>query len=275
MSQVLIQLNDDSKLDILLAFLNSITYIDAVKTLPNRKAMLAGEALDLEEGSDEEDLEENSVLKEGTPLYYTPGHSYSYTEIQAIADNFPKDYQWTYAELQNHFPQNLKITVEIIRNQLFVIPSPAVNHQQISNELSFEITSFVKSNKLGQVICAPMDVKFDDDNVLQPDIIFIAVSRYAVIGEQCIEGAPDLVVEIWSPGNKKKERESKHRLYEEKGVTEYWAIYLKQRKITVEVLDENGKYVLFSEAKKKGKISSKILKGFEVAIESIFPVIKK
>jgi len=55
---------------------------------------------------------------------------------------------------------------------------------------------------------------------VQPSIIFIAVRRYYILDEQGIVGAPDLIVEIWSPSNKKKERGMKHDLYEMHGVTE-------------------------------------------------------
>jgi Uma2 family endonuclease len=205
-----------------------------------------------------------------TPPYYEEKSSYTVADIQAIADKFPANKAWTYQDLQTYFPQNLKIKVEILNNQLLIMPSPSFIHQKISSDLSFEMKSFIRANKLGELLTAPMDVWFDDDNVEQPDILFIAVSRYEIIQENVIKGSPTLVVEIMSPANKKKERQAKHDLYEKHGVAEYWTIYPKKRTVKVEVLEE-GKYKIFSEGKKKGTIQSAVLQGFEIKIEELMP----
>jgi len=120
------------------------------------------------------------------------------------------------------------------------------------------------------MLTAPTDTKFDEDNVVQPSIIFIAVRRYYILDEQGIVGAPDLIVEIWSPSNKKKERDMKHDLYEMHGVTEYWQIFPKKKNIATEVLNEAGKCEVFSEAKKTGTLQSKVLEGFSVNIEGFW-----
>ncbi len=106
--------------------------------------------------------------------------------------------------------------------------------------------------------------------MFQPDIIFIAVSRYYIIENKKVKGTPNLVVEIWSPSNIKKEREMKHKTYQNQGVTEYWQIFPKKQEIRIEVLNEEGKYKLFSEATKIGKVKSKVLNGFEIEIETLF-----
>jgi Uma2 family endonuclease len=119
---------------------------------------------------------------------------------------------------------------------------------------------------------APLDV-FLDENVLQPDLLFIKVERKAscISAEGKIVGVPDLVVEIWSPSNRKKEREEKRNVYETSGVAEYWSIYPNKQHIVVETLDEEGKYGVFSEAKADGIVKSKILDGFEIAVKDLMP----
>lgn len=194
----------------------------------------------------------------------------TYKEVVAIAQQYPEDKKWTYREVVRLFPANLKVKIEILNNKLIIMPAPSIIHQKISNELSYEMTHFVKKNKLGQILCAPTDTKFDENNVEQPDIMFIAVTRYDIIEENYINGAPDIVVEIISPANKKQERDEKHDLYERKGVKEYWTIYPKKRIIKVETLEE-GKFKLYSEGKKVGEINSKVLAGFSVKIEDIMP----
>jgi Uma2 family endonuclease len=194
----------------------------------------------------------------------------SFEEIQAIASHFPDNYQWTYQDLQTHFPKDLKISVQVIQNQLFIMPSPSLLHQSISEELTFQMGTFLRKHKLGKLMYAPMDVKFDEDNVTQPDILFVAISRYEILGENNVRGVPDLVVKIWSPANKKKERTLKNKLYQQQGVTEYWQIFPKKKEILIEVLNENQEYEIFSQAKKEGKVRSKVLEGFELSLEDIF-----
>lgn len=204
------------------------------------------------------------------PLYDTEKTNFSVQGLHAIAAHFPKDYAWNYSTLQTYFPQNLQLSVQIIHNQLFIMPAPSFYHQQLSEELGFQLSSFIRKHQLGKLVYAPTDVILDENNVVQPDIIFLALSKYPQISEQGIQGSPDLVVEIWSPANKKKERNLKHELYASKGVTEYWQIFPKKKKVTVEVLNEAQEYELFSSAKETGLVQSKILEGFEVEVSSLF-----
>lgn len=202
--------------------------------------------------------------------FYAPKSHYTYQDIVEIAQKFPEDKKWTYSESLRIFPADLKVKVEILNNKLLIMPSPSYIHQKISNKLSNKLTNFVEDNKLGEILCAPMDTKFDEDNVEQPDIMFIAITRFDIIEENVINGAPDLVVEIISPANKKQEQKEKHTLYEQKGVKEYWTINPKKRHIKVETL-ENGSFQTFSEGKKEGKITSKILDGFAIQIQDLMP----
>jgi Uma2 family endonuclease len=87
---------------------------------------------------------------------------------------------------------------ELIEGEMLMTPSPITRHQRISRELEFEILKFVRENALGEVFDAPYDVYLDDENVVQPDILFISKDRLNIIGEKNIQGAPDLVIEIIS-----------------------------------------------------------------------------
>jgi Uma2 family endonuclease len=101
--------------------------------------------------------------------------------------------------------------------------------------------------------------------------LFISVSKYNSIKEDCIETAPELVIEVLSRANYKKLREAKKQLYADFGVQEYWEINTTKRKIKIETLDDTTKeYTTFSEARKKGTIKSKVLEGLEIDIENIF-----
>lgn len=216
-------------------------------------------------------VENESERQEAKPLYYDP-HKMAYTveDIQAIADHFPEDHIWTYQDIEDYFPEDLPIKVEIIHNKLYIMPSPNLEHQEISNELSFQMTGFIKKHKLGKVLCAPMDTKLDENNIIQPDILFIAVANYGILGKKIVEGSPDLVVEIWSLGNAKGDKALKQKLYENKGIVEYWQIQPKTQKVQIEILNENNEYEILSEATETGVVKSKILSGFEVDIETLF-----
>lgn len=211
----------------------------------------------------EEEKSENGLL-------YEVKHSYTVEDIEAIIAQFPKDKKWTFSDYQKYLPENVLIPVEIINNQIYVMAAPNYNHQRISNRLSSRMTFYVEDNHLGEILVSLIDVKLNENNSVQPDILFIAVTRYEIISKNYIEGAPDMVVEIWSPGNSQKERENKHQLYESKGITEYWQIEPKQKEVWVETLEENGKYEIFSQAKETGTVQSKVLEGFEMDLQKLF-----
>ena len=75
-----------------------------------------------------------------------------------------------------------------------------------------------------------MDVYFDKNNVVQPDLLYISSERLHIIEDnRKIKGAPDLLVEILSDSNTTKEMNFKKHLYEDFEVREYWLINLKKQ----------------------------------------------
>jgi Uma2 family endonuclease len=199
-----------------------------------------------------------------------PKVRYTYQDIVAIANQHPQDKKWTYTELVRVFPANLKVKVEILNNKLLIMPSPSTIHQHISNDISYNLTNFVRENQVGDVLYAPLDTKLDKNNVVQPDILLIANTNYNIVKENYINGAPDLIVEIFSPKDKKQNIHEKHALYERTGVKEYWTVFPKKRAVKVETLEE-GKFRTYNEGKKAGEIRSKVLEGFAIKIEDIMP----
>lgn len=240
---------DESKVQELYALLQNLRYVQHVEVMP----------------------------VENTPNFTPNQLNYSVAEIQAIAQRFPPDKKWTYSDIEKYFPPDLKVKVEIINNKLSIMATPKEDHQLIVAELLMTMGVFAKQNKLGQLYPAPLDVIFDENNVFQPDVLFIKVERKATAIDKNgkIIVAPDIAVEIWSPSNRKKERDEKRSIYENFGVTEYWSIYPKKQHITVETLNEVGKYEVFSEAKTTGIIKSKVLEGFEIDVAELIPTPEK
>lgn len=138
--------------------------------------------------------------------------------------------------------------IELIKGKIFKMsPAPSSSHQNYSFSLSGEFYIYFK-DKQCQAFSAPFDVRIPTTNeqgdeittVVQPDIC--VVCDLEKIDHRGCLGAPNLVVEILSPGNSKKEMDIKFSLYEEAGVEEYWIIDPNQESVIVYVL-ENGIYI--------------------------------
>ncbi|WP_217597764.1 Uma2 family endonuclease [Cohnella sp. GbtcB17] len=101
-------------------------------------------------------------------------------------------------------------------------PGPNTSHQILSYNLQAKLSGSRKSEYL--ILYAPLDVILSPTNVVQPDLIFIRPERADIVTKRGIEGPPDLVVEILSPGSRHRDRVRKLRIYEKHGVPEYWIV---------------------------------------------------
>lgn len=165
--------------------------------------------------------------------------------------------------------------VELIRGKVFKMsPAPSPSHQQVSVRLSSELYFFLKT-KSCKVYTAPFDVRFPKDStadkdiytVLQPDLCVIC-DLQKIDNRGCI-GAPDIVVEILSPGNNKKELLYKYAVYEEFGVKEYWIVSPMDKTFLKYTLI-NGSYQPSKLFTISEKIYSDILPGFELDLDELF-----
>src|SRR4030042_7191660 len=98
-----------------------------------------------------------------------------------MAQTVTEKKKYTYADYLRT-PDNERY--ELIEGELLMTPSPITKNQRIARELEFEIMKFVKANDLGEVFYAPCDVYLDEENVVQPDILFISGKRLNIIGEK-------------------------------------------------------------------------------------------
>lgn len=158
---------------------------------------------------------------------------------------------------------------ELIEAELIMNPSPVTYHQWISRKIEFELEKFVEEKKLGCVFDAPLDVYFDDTNLLQPDILFIAKSRLDIIGEKNIQGAPDITIEILSEATAYKDLVKKKKIYAKFGVKEYWIVDPVERTIELYTLKETA-FVLMNSFAKNETFVSTLLHGFTMNLEKIF-----
>jgi len=155
-----------------------------------------------------------------------------------------------YLELPEGYP------AELIGGEVVMSPSPNVRHQEIVKSIVRSLLNFDPSR--GRVFYE-IDVHFDDENVLRPDVIFIKKENEGIIGENWIEGPPDIVFEVLSKATESRDLTVKKDLYEKFGVKEYWVVDPEEERVYVYSL-KGGRYEMECSGK---KCSSKVLKGFE------------
>ncbi|MCF6154098.1 MAG: Uma2 family endonuclease [Candidatus Brocadia sp.] len=158
---------------------------------------------------------------------------------------------------------------ELINGELIMTPSPIPNHQRISGKIEFMLKKFITENNLGEVFYAPCDIYLDNENVVQPDILFISKERLGIIGEKNIQGAPDLVIEIISENSVYRDMVQKKRLYARFGVKEYWIVLPEEEEIEIYLLKDNT-YQLHKTYGKADTLESPSLKGLTIVLKEIF-----
>jgi Uma2 family endonuclease len=166
--------------------------------------------------------------------------------------------------------------VELIKGQIFKMsPAPSRIHQKISGKILFALFRFLE-NQPCEAYTAPFDVRFRKESkadkdiytVLQPDICVIC-DQTKLDDRGCI-GAPDIVVEILSPGNNKKELLNKYNVYQEFGVKEYWIISPSEKTFLKYTLDDSGQYQPSKLFTLSEVVTSDVLPGFELNLDEVF-----
>ena len=154
-------------------------------------------------------------------------------------DQLDENKTYTYAD---YFLWRLKERVELLKGKIFKMsPAPARVHQAILRNINRKFDTYFQ-NRPCELYFAPFDVRLPNKNgeiftVVQPDLCVIC-DLNKLDDKGCI-GAPDLIVEILSPGNTKKEMKNKYCIYEESGVLEYWLVHPLDKSIQVFVLKDD------------------------------------
>jgi len=158
---------------------------------------------------------------------------------------------------------------ELIEGEFYMVPAPGWSHQTILKKLFRILDDHVTSRRLGEIRFAPLDVVLSEEDVLQPDIMFISEERSYIISERNIQGAPDLVVEILSSSTGERDRGLKQKLYARYGVEEYWIVDPGEKSVEVMGLGEAGFETvgIYSTGQ---AFSSPLLKGPSLNVDEIF-----
>lgn len=193
--------------------------------------------------------EEPSIV---TPADWVPGPpqgSWTYDDYAALADDV------------RHY--------EIVNGVLVMGPAPSPDHQSIAVRLSHYLFVHAELAGLGRVFAAPLDVELGPKNVFQPDVIVLLNAHLDRVTAKRIVGAPDLVVEVASPGTAAFDRLTKYDVYARAGVTEYWIVKSAQRTVEVLML-ENGEYRSLGIFNGQATLPSRVLPGLPVRVEQFF-----
>ncbi len=157
---------------------------------------------------------------------------------------------------------------EILGGELFVTPAPTPRHQNVVATLLVALKTHVDARRLGAVLASPIDVVLSSTDVVQPDIVFIAERRRAIIGDAAIHGAPDLVVEVLSPGTAPTDRGRKMQTYARAAVAEYWIVDPDARVIEDYHL-EGGQYRLAARIE-RGAWTPAVFPGLVITLENFW-----
>jgi Uma2 family endonuclease len=183
---------------------------------------------------------------------------------------------YTYAD---YLLWNFKERVELIKGKIFKMsPAPSSYHQRISGELTYLLSKFFRKSSC-QMYVAPFDVRlinfkkstFDNQiiSVVQPDLCVICDS--SKIDERGCIGAPDLIIEILSPGNSNREMTIKFDLYEENGVREYWIVNQSEKTVLIYILKDQ-KFIGLKPVVESGKLESPTFPDLKFPVKNIFKV---
>ncbi len=158
---------------------------------------------------------------------------------------------------------------EILDGDLYVVAAPTTRHQRISRRIEFALSLYARRTDAGEMFHAPYDVILSEENVAQPDILFVRKERSGVITELNLQGAPDLAVEILSPGTRKKDLEIKKKIYARYGVQEYWVVDPDADTVEILILGDTG-YASAGVYDRTQRLSSALLPDLSLELSDIF-----
>jgi Uma2 family endonuclease len=200
----------------------------------------------------------DSILSVGLPRHFC-----YLARMAAVLEKPAK--RWNYEE---YYRLEADQRHEIINGNLLMAPAPDLWHQSWAGDLYTIIRNQVQRHKLGKVFTAPLDVVLDDENTVQPDLVFVATANLDILKSRAIFGTPNLLVELISPSSVRRDRYDKKELYARFGVKEYWIGDPANKSLEILSLIA-GRYELHCAAEGNGKLTSPVLAGLEFDLSEI------
>ena len=160
---------------------------------------------------------------------------------------------------------------ELIEGELFVSRAPGIPHQRVLHNLQLEFGLYLRGNPIG-ILVPGTGAVFSDYDAVIPDLVFVRNERWAdVVSGPRITCAPDIVVEILSPGseNLRRDLSVKRQLYAKYRVQEYWIVDPENRLVEIYRLLEH-RLEKIATLTDEEKITSSILPGFQLEVRAVF-----
>lgn len=149
------------------------------------------------------------------------------------------------------------------------LSSPKITHQAIVGQLYSFLKLSCSAN--GVILIAPMDVHLSEDNIVQPDLIYITNDNMNIIRNEKIMGAPDLLVEILSPNTGSRDKVKKKELYARYSIPEYWIVDPVHRTVDQFLLTEGRtEYTLAATYDDQGLLLSDRFPCIAVKLDELF-----
>jgi Uma2 family endonuclease len=186
--------------------------------------------------------------------------------VWEIAELFPEQGSWT-EEQYMRLPGNR--LVEFSDGMVEILPMPSQRHQKIVGFLYTVLFSFVITKQLGDVLVAPFKIRLWPGKNREPDVMFMLAANSHRRFEEYWQGA-DLVVEVVSPDDPKRDTVEKKGEYAKAGIPEYWLVNPVDETVTV-FASERGSSYQEAGVYNKGDIAvSQLLEGFSVDVTAVF-----
>ncbi|MFT4039129.1 MAG: Uma2 family endonuclease [Thermomicrobiales bacterium] len=157
---------------------------------------------------------------------------------------------------------------ELIDGEMIVAPASVTRRQRVAKRVMLRLDEHVTTHDLGEVFVTGQGVYLSTTNLVIPDVCFVAAARQHIVRENYIYGAPDLIVEILSPGNRRNDLVLKRNLYARFGVGEYWQIDPEAQRVTVLALEGEGHAEVAPAA--AGVVTSRVAPGLRMAVADLF-----
>ena len=179
----------------------------------------------------------------------------------------PPAFKFTYEDYRTAPPDK---RYELLDGDLLLTPAPNLKHQRLQLRLGMRLARFIEARELGELFFAPCDVVLSDTDVVQPDLLFVSRERRRLLsGGDNVRGAPDLVVEILSPGTADRDRGYKRALYAKHGVKEYWLVDPVAETVSL-LRPRSGALAAARTFGRNETLRSPLLAGFELALDDLF-----
>jgi len=173
------------------------------------------------------------------------------------------------------FPDDDGKRYELIEGELFVSCATGLPHQLVLHKLQIELELYLRQNRVGIIAPGPGAVFSNYDAVI-PDLVFVSNERWdSIVADHRFIAAPDLVIEIVSPGSENRARDlkAKRRLYGKYDVQEYWVVDAENSSVLVFRLQADGLEEV-SILRNDDQITSPLLPGFQLKLSDVFKLPK-